>query len=64
MTSAEASSVEVNKVYTAVIQDTAAPGECGSVNGAMSLTDDKEGEGDTHSHIITKIYHSDLAYAS
>ncbi|XP_070978737.1 nostrin isoform X1 [Oncorhynchus clarkii lewisi] len=45
VTSAEASSVEVNQVYTAVIQDTAAPGECGSVNGAMSLTDDKEGEG-------------------
>ncbi|KAM9484268.1 nostrin [Salvelinus alpinus] len=44
VTSAEASSVEVNQVYTAVIQDTAAPGECGSVNGAMSLTDDKEGE--------------------
>uniref|UniRef100_A0A4W5K3N8 Osteoclast-stimulating factor 1 n=1 Tax=Hucho hucho TaxID=62062 RepID=A0A4W5K3N8_9TELE len=40
VTSAEASSVEV---YTAVIQDTAAPGECGSVNGAMSLTDDNEG---------------------
>nr|XP_046216909.1 nostrin isoform X3 [Oncorhynchus gorbuscha] len=43
VTSAEASSVEVNQVYTAVIQDTAAPGECGSVNGAMSLTDDKKG---------------------
>uniref|UniRef100_A0A8C7J6X0 Nitric oxide synthase trafficking n=1 Tax=Oncorhynchus kisutch TaxID=8019 RepID=A0A8C7J6X0_ONCKI len=37
VTSAEASSVEVNQVYTAVIQDTAAPGECGSVNGWCSI---------------------------
>ncbi|XP_041720948.2 nostrin [Coregonus clupeaformis] len=43
VTSEETSSVEANPVHTAVIQDTAAPGECGSVNGAMSKTDDEEG---------------------
>uniref|UniRef100_A0A8K9UWB3 Osteoclast-stimulating factor 1 n=1 Tax=Oncorhynchus mykiss TaxID=8022 RepID=A0A8K9UWB3_ONCMY len=50
VTSAEASSVEVNKVYTAVIQDTAAPGECaewcsiGKCKAVYDFTSDRDDE--------------------